>query len=79
MKSIHVLVGIYSLIFIFILGIGAYELWFDSEGDFLLSIFAVIILGVILIPYLGIQGAAISLSTGLIIQDLSCRFKFNKI
>ena len=52
MKSIHVLVGIYSLIFIFVLGIGAYELWFDSEGDFLLNIFAVIILGVILAKHL---------------------------
>ena len=27
-------------------------LWFDSEGDFLLSIFAVIILGVILTKHL---------------------------
>ena len=52
MKSIHVLVGIYSLIFIFILGIGAYQLWFNSDGDFLLNFFAVIILGVILVKYL---------------------------
>ena len=52
MKSIHVLVGIYSLIFIFILGIGAYQLWFNSDGDFLLNFFAVIILGVILVKNL---------------------------
>ena len=52
MKSIHVLVGIYSLIFIFILGIGAYQLWFNSDGDFLLNFFAVIILGVILVKHL---------------------------
>ena len=38
-----------------------------------------LILGFALIPFFNIYGASISLASGIIIQDLTCRFKFNKL